>query len=297
MAHLKASDVQKFLKASYEDLYNNKILITVDTDDYHNIHFVFEGWKDTAYEGGYYYGMFVLHDDHPYKAPSQYMLSPSGRFVYAPLYPPTADYAICTSQTGFHQDTWSPQSNFGQYLIAWVSMFPEDSSGIGGIRVSDKERKTIAKTTKAYLLKCNKFKEIFPDFHKALKNDTNPFPSINKTSSSVKKIDVKSKMQELGLDSDSENEKHVISSPPALLHMESKKKSSKKSSKKIYTDSEDSESEHDIPKKKSSKKKIDSDTEDSSSKKKSSKKKIDSDSEHDIPKKKSSKKRFGTDSE
>lgn len=302
MSTLTLAKVNKYFQSSYDELYENKIQIMVDENDFRNIHFVFEGAKKTPYEGGYYYGLIILHDQHPHKPPTQYMMSPSGRYVFAKYFPPTNEYAICTSQTGFHPETWSPQINFSQYLIAFVSMFPDvNDYGIGSITTTPEEKKKFAKSSKAYLISCTKFKEIFPDFHKALVDNNNPFPPKVGSSKSTKMnaTDLDTKMKDLGLDSDEDKpkpkkviKKKVVESSSESESEEEIFKSKKKPSKKKVSSSE-SESEEEVkPKKKGKAKKVSSESESESESeeevKPKKKKKAVSDSDSDEPKKKKS---------
>ena len=43
-------------------------------------HYCIFGLKDCPYEGGFYHGKLVFPEQYPEKAPSIYMLTPSGRF-------------------------------------------------------------------------------------------------------------------------------------------------------------------------------------------------------------------------
>ena len=44
-------------------------------------HYCIKGPKETAYEGGYYYGELRFPKDSPFKPPSIIMNTPSGRFL------------------------------------------------------------------------------------------------------------------------------------------------------------------------------------------------------------------------
>jgi len=310
MSTLTYAKVRRFFEHDQKELFNNKIAISIDESNFYIVHFLFAGTEKTGFEGGYYYGIMILDQEHPFKAPTQYMLSPSGRFVFAPKYPPNSDYAICTSNTGFHQENWSPQTSLEQYLIGWRSFFTDkgtETRGIGSLNTTDEEKLKIAKTTRAYILKISKFKEVFPEIYQTLLNDENPFPDhiVSRKQTTEKKLDVSEKMKNLGLDSDSEDDKPkkkkiVKKSLDSDSEEEPKKKKivkkvieekPKKKSKK------DSDSEEEKPKKKSSKKAIDTDSEEEKPKKKSSRKAIDTDSEEEKPKKKSSKKVIDSESE
>jgi ubiquitin-conjugating enzyme E2 J2 len=43
-------------------------------------HYVIEGSKGSAYEGGWYHGIVLFPKEYPYKPPSIQMLTPNGRF-------------------------------------------------------------------------------------------------------------------------------------------------------------------------------------------------------------------------
>jgi len=289
MAGLTVKKVNLYINNSFDDLYDNKIWIRMDEANMYHIHFAFVGQQDTPYQGGYYYGLIILHQDHPHKAPSQFMLSPSGRFHYAEHYPPRDDHAICTSQTGFHQDTWSSQTGFDKYLFAFIAIFPQvdnESKGIGSLETSVAEKKKIAKTTKAFLINNTKFKEIFPEFHKALVDNKDPFPPLKKKAkiqTSKTSEDLEDKLKRLGLGSDDEDNSF-------------KKKKVDQIKKKIISDSEESEEEIKPKKKKKVVKKSDEEKEIKPKKKKKpvseSESESGSESEEEIkPKKKISKKK------
>jgi ubiquitin-protein ligase len=326
MSTLTYANVRKFFDHDRGELFNNKIAISIDESNFYIVHFLFAGSEGTPFEGGYYYGIMILNEQHPFKAPTQYMLSPSGRFVFAPKYPPSSDYAICTSNTGFHQENWSPQTSLEQYLIGWRSFFNDkgtETIGIGSLSTSDTDKQKIAKTTVAYLMKFEKFKEVFSEIHNLLKNGINPFPNRAPTKkiSSEKKIGVNEKMKNLGLDSDDEDKpkkKKAVKDesdedkPKKKKIVKDESDEDKPKKKKVVKDDSDedkpkkkkiikkndSESEEEKPKKKSSKKSLDTDSEEEVKKKKKSKKKsLDSDSEEEVKKKKKKKPVYSSDSD
>ena len=51
-----------------------------DPEDMSQCYYCIRGPQDSVYEGGYYIGKLVLSRDHPYKPPTIYMMTPSGRF-------------------------------------------------------------------------------------------------------------------------------------------------------------------------------------------------------------------------
>lgn len=50
--------------------------------------------------GGFYHGKLIFPPDFPFKPPSIFMLTPSGRFQ--------TNTRLCLSISDFHPDTWNP---------------------------------------------------------------------------------------------------------------------------------------------------------------------------------------------
>ena len=77
-------------------------------------HYIIFGAPNTPYEGlqqiiskfifhilgGVYHGKLVFPADFPFKPPSIYMITPSGRFQ--------TNTRLCLSISDFHPDTWNP---------------------------------------------------------------------------------------------------------------------------------------------------------------------------------------------
>ncbi|EPB79116.1 ubiquitin--protein ligase [Ancylostoma ceylanicum] len=63
-------------------------------------HYIIFGAPNTPYEGGVYHGKLVFPNDFPFKPPSIYMITPSGRFQ--------VNTRLCLSISDFHPDTWNP---------------------------------------------------------------------------------------------------------------------------------------------------------------------------------------------
>jgi ubiquitin-conjugating enzyme E2 J2 len=64
------------------------------------MHYVIEGSKGTAYEGGVYHGKLVFPKEYPLKPPGVMMMTPSGRFQQG--------RRLCLSMSDFHPETWNP---------------------------------------------------------------------------------------------------------------------------------------------------------------------------------------------
>ncbi|KAK5980441.1 hypothetical protein GCK32_008591 [Trichostrongylus colubriformis] len=97
-------------------------------------HYIIYGAPNTPYDGGVYHGKLVFPSDFPFKPPSIYMITPSGRFQ--------VNTRLCLSISDFHPDTWNP---------AWT------------VSTIITEKKILARRSKAFNLKDRLFCELFPD--------------------------------------------------------------------------------------------------------------------------------------
>jgi len=129
---------------------------SVATDNnIHDVHFLMPGPKDTPYEGGLYHGMLRLNERHPMYPPTMHMFTPSGRFV--PTQYPVArhDKGICTTNTVFHPNQWSPLNNVENILIGFQSFMADESEfGIKSMVASSETRKELAVKSHTTLSNC-----------------------------------------------------------------------------------------------------------------------------------------------
>ena len=106
-------------------------------------YFMVQGPKDTPYYGGYYIGQITFPADYPAKGPDYMMLTPSGRFE--------TNKKICLTNSGFHNESWSPIWNVRTIIIGFVSIMSDDTTtGVAHIKSSESERKRLAQESFNY---------------------------------------------------------------------------------------------------------------------------------------------------
>ena len=76
-------------------------------------HFVFIGPEGTPYEGGFFHGMLCCCPEYPFKPPSIFMITPTGRFSY--------DVRLCFTTRAYHPEEWNPAWTVGSILTALLS--------------------------------------------------------------------------------------------------------------------------------------------------------------------------------
>ncbi|CAD5216776.1 unnamed protein product [Bursaphelenchus xylophilus] len=123
-------------------------------------HYVIFGAPETPYEGGYYHGKLVFPADFPFRPPSIYMITPSGRFQ--------TNQRLCLSISDFHPDTWNPSWTVSTILTGLISFMNENSPTLGSITSSTQERKTLAKRSRDFNLGDPVFCSVFEELAKEL---------------------------------------------------------------------------------------------------------------------------------
>ena len=118
-------------------------------------HYVVQGPEQSPYEGGYYHGKLVFPMEYPFRPPSIYMTTPSGRFK--------TNTRLCLSISDFHPDTWNPTWSVATILTGLLSFMLEKSPTFGSIETSDYEKRHLAQQSLSFNLKDNVFMELFPD--------------------------------------------------------------------------------------------------------------------------------------
>ena len=149
--------------------------------DQHNMlkwYFIVKGPKGTVYEGGYYLGQIQHDKEYPMKAPSLIMLTPSGRF--------NTNDKICLSNTGWHQESWSPMWTIVAMLEGFLSIMTDNKEhGVAHIKRTDAERVALAQQSIEY----NKrnYPDIVRMFPRFLTEDGDPVPETTETDGSKPK--------------------------------------------------------------------------------------------------------------
>jgi ubiquitin-conjugating enzyme E2 J2 len=105
-------------------------------------HYAIRGPSDTAFDGGIYVGKLVFPPEYPMKAPSIYMLTPSGRFQI--------NTKLCMSMSDFHPESWNPLWSVSSIIQGIQSFMASTELTTGGLRSPEPERKGLAKESMAY---------------------------------------------------------------------------------------------------------------------------------------------------
>jgi len=120
------------------------------------------GPDDTPYTGGYYHGKLVFPREFPFKPPSIYMITPSGRFK--------CNQRLCLSISDFHPDTWNPAWSVTTILTGLLSFMVEDTPTLGSVETSVHTKQNLAMCSRTYNLKNTVFCELFPDIVTEIKS-------------------------------------------------------------------------------------------------------------------------------
>ncbi len=98
------------------------------------------GQVGSEYEGGHFIGVISHARNYPDGAPTYTMLTPNGRFE--------PNKKICTSNSSFHNESWSSTWNIHSILIGFNSMWMDDrDSGLAHIRLSKDDRLVLARNS------------------------------------------------------------------------------------------------------------------------------------------------------
>ncbi|GMR36098.1 hypothetical protein PMAYCL1PPCAC_06293, partial [Pristionchus mayeri] len=126
-------------------------------------HYIIIGAPNTPYEGGQYHGKLVFPSDFPFKPPSIYMITPSGRFQ--------TNTRLCLSISDFHPDTWNPAWTVGTIVTGLLSFMNDTAPTLGSITTTDAEKKQLARKSKTFNIKDRVFCELFEDLAESIKSE------------------------------------------------------------------------------------------------------------------------------
>lgn len=142
MTLTRLTNEMKVLNAERESFYQ----VVQDPGDMFKFYFMMRGDNESDYNKGHYIGRIELPKDYPKNPGNFFMLTPSGRFKIGSK--------ICLTNSGYHKESWSPMWNLKNMVIAFSSIFLDDStSGISHIRDSSANRKRMASESCDYNLK------------------------------------------------------------------------------------------------------------------------------------------------
>lgn len=128
-------------------------------------YFLILGPKDTQFEGGYYIGKIVHHEDYPDKPPNFYMLTESGRFLI--------DKKICISNTSYHSGEWNTSWTILSMIVAFTSIMTDRKEhGISHIHKDPEVQQEFARNSVQFNI--NHHFEIFTGFKRFI--DENGMP-------------------------------------------------------------------------------------------------------------------------
>ena len=111
--------------------------------------------QDSPYEGGMYQGKVRFPDDYPFKPPSIYMLTPSGRFK--------TDQRLCLSISDFHPETWVPTWSVASILNGVLSFMLETAPTNGSVESTTAEKHRLRDASVEFNAKDTTFRTLFPD--------------------------------------------------------------------------------------------------------------------------------------
>jgi len=118
-------------------------------------HYVVTGPEETPYEGGLYHGKLIFPSQFPFKPPSIYMITPSGRFK--------TNTRLCLSISDFHPDTWNPAWTVGSILTGLVSFMVETTPTLGSIETTTQSKRAFALNSLEFNLRNETFCLLFPE--------------------------------------------------------------------------------------------------------------------------------------
>jgi ubiquitin-conjugating enzyme E2 J2 len=151
------------LSKEYADMLKNPTPHVEAHPEPNNIltwYFVIEGPQDSCYENGLYLGRIRFPENYPFKPPSFFMLTPSGRFE--------TETSICLSYSAHHADTWSPVWSIGKMIQGLLSFMLEEEKALGTMVTDEKTKRILASTSVEFNLGHPVFKRLFPKRAEAL---------------------------------------------------------------------------------------------------------------------------------
>ncbi|KAI6183869.1 UBC core domain-containing protein [Aphelenchoides bicaudatus] len=154
------------LKKDYQKLVKDPVPYAIAAplqSDILEWHYCIFGAPDTPYEGGYYHGKLVFPADFPFRPPSIYMITPSGRFQ--------TNTRLCLSISDFHPDTWNPSWTVSSIITGLISFMNDTASTLGSINTSTQEKRLLAVRSRQYNLKDPVFCSVFDELAAKLREE------------------------------------------------------------------------------------------------------------------------------
>lgn len=159
---------QARLQKEYISLQKEKIpyaFTLPDPSDWLTWHFVLHSLPN-PYSEGVYYGIIQFTPSYPSSPPSMKFLTPNGRFE--------SNQAICTTNSNYHPESWTPAWNIRTILIGLVSHMLGNDGGIGTISTNNATKEKYAKESMKWNMDNQKFVEVFGEFVKEFAPEVEP---------------------------------------------------------------------------------------------------------------------------
>ena len=118
-------------------------------------HFIIRGPEKTPFENGIYHGQLKFPTEYPFKPPSIFMVTPTGRFK--------CNTRLCLSMTDYHPNTWNPTWSVSTILTGLLSFMLEKNPTMGSIETPDYKKKQLAKQSWSFNLNDKTFCKLFPE--------------------------------------------------------------------------------------------------------------------------------------
>jgi ubiquitin-conjugating enzyme E2 J2 len=150
----------KELKALHKDPLTDPVIrVAPNERNILEMHYVIEGSKGTAYEGGVYHGKLLFPKEYPLKPPGVMMMTPSGRFQEG--------RRLCLSMSDFHPETWNPMWSVSTILQGLYSFMIETKPTMGSLETSYRKKRQLAAQSLEFNVKGHGdalFPKLFPEY-------------------------------------------------------------------------------------------------------------------------------------
>lgn len=140
------------------------LILRYKEDDLLKWYFIVYDLKDTVFENGVYFGKISLPNEYPLRPPDFVFITPNGRFQ--------VDKKICTTFSGYHQETYTSTWNILTMMEGMISFMTDNDPdrGVGSVESTLEEKKSLANSSLDWNLKNVEFIKIFPDINKLIIN-------------------------------------------------------------------------------------------------------------------------------
>ena len=141
------------------------LILRYKEDDLLKWYFIVYDLKDTVFENGVYFGKISLPNEYPLRPPDFVFITPNGRFQ--------VDKKICTTFSGYHQETYTSTWNILTMMEGMISFMTDNDPdrGVGSVESTLEEKKSLANSSLDWNLKNGEFIKIFPDINKLIINE------------------------------------------------------------------------------------------------------------------------------